>query len=212
MNIHEYQARTLLKAAGVPMLDGDVASTPPVAEAIARRLGGKVVVKAQVHAGGRGQGRRREAGRHAGRGRGCRRAHPGHADQGPHGAEGARGAGRGYRDRGICRPDHGPGDAAPGVHGESRGRDRHRGGRRHDAGEDPPPPGRSHATACCRTRRCLSRSSCTRTIAKVQRGGADHGTPLQGLHRQRLLARRDQSAGHHARRQGARARREDHHR
>ena len=49
MNIHEYQARTLLKAAGVPMLDGDVASTPPVAEAIARRIGGKVVVKAQVH-------------------------------------------------------------------------------------------------------------------------------------------------------------------
>ena len=55
MNIHEYQARTLLKAAGVPMLDGDVASTPPEAEAIARRIGGKVVVKAQVHAGGRGK-------------------------------------------------------------------------------------------------------------------------------------------------------------
>ena len=55
MNIHEYQARTLLKAAGVPMLDGDVASTPPVAEAIARRLGGRVVVKAQVHVGGRGK-------------------------------------------------------------------------------------------------------------------------------------------------------------
>ncbi len=55
MNIHEYQARALLKAAGVPMLDGDVAATPPVAEAIARRIGGPVVVKAQVHAGGRGK-------------------------------------------------------------------------------------------------------------------------------------------------------------
>ncbi len=55
MNIHEYQARTLLKAAGVPMLDGDVASTPPIAEAIARRIGGPVVVKAQVHVGGRGK-------------------------------------------------------------------------------------------------------------------------------------------------------------
>ena len=55
MNIHEYQARALLKAAGVPMLDGDVASTPPVAEAIARRIGGPVVVKAQVHVGGRGK-------------------------------------------------------------------------------------------------------------------------------------------------------------
>ncbi|HVX87305.1 MAG TPA: ADP-forming succinate--CoA ligase subunit beta [Gemmatimonadales bacterium] len=55
MNLHEYQARGLLKAAGVPMPDGDVASTPAEAEAIARRLGGTVVVKAQVHAGGRGK-------------------------------------------------------------------------------------------------------------------------------------------------------------
>ena len=55
MNLHEYQARELLKAAGVPMFDGGVASTPAEAEAIAARLGGTVVVKAQVHAGGRGK-------------------------------------------------------------------------------------------------------------------------------------------------------------
>jgi succinyl-CoA synthetase beta subunit len=55
VNIHEYQARALLKAQGIPMLDGDVASTPTEAEAIARRLGGTVVIKAQVHAGGRGK-------------------------------------------------------------------------------------------------------------------------------------------------------------
>ena len=55
MNLHEYQARTLLKVAGIPMFDGDVASTPTEAEAIARRLGGKVVIKAQVHSGGRGK-------------------------------------------------------------------------------------------------------------------------------------------------------------
>jgi succinyl-CoA synthetase beta subunit len=55
VNLHEYQARALLKAAGIPMLDGDVASTPTEAESIARRLGGKVVIKAQVHAGGRGK-------------------------------------------------------------------------------------------------------------------------------------------------------------
>ena len=55
MNLHEYQARELLKAAGVPMLDGGVATTPGEAEAIAARLGGTVVVKAQVHAGGRGK-------------------------------------------------------------------------------------------------------------------------------------------------------------
>jgi succinyl-CoA synthetase beta subunit len=55
VNLHEYQARALLKTADVPMLDGDVASTPSEAEAIARRVGGTVVVKAQVHAGGRGK-------------------------------------------------------------------------------------------------------------------------------------------------------------
>ncbi|HEX5385432.1 MAG TPA: ADP-forming succinate--CoA ligase subunit beta [Gemmatimonadales bacterium] len=55
MNIHEYQARALLKAQGIPMLDGDVATTPTEAEAIARRLGRTVVIKAQVHAGGRGK-------------------------------------------------------------------------------------------------------------------------------------------------------------
>jgi succinyl-CoA synthetase beta subunit len=55
VNLHEYQARALLKAAGIPVPDGDVATTPAEAEAIARRIGGRVVVKAQVHAGGRGK-------------------------------------------------------------------------------------------------------------------------------------------------------------
>ena len=55
MNLHEYQARELLMAAGVPMFEGGVASTPAEAEAIATRLGGGVVVKAQVHSGGRGK-------------------------------------------------------------------------------------------------------------------------------------------------------------
>ena len=55
MNLHEYQARAVLKAAGVPVPDGDVASTPGEAESLSRRIGGTVVVKAQVHAGGRGK-------------------------------------------------------------------------------------------------------------------------------------------------------------
>jgi succinyl-CoA synthetase beta subunit len=55
MNLHEYQARELLRKAGVPVPPGDVASTPAEARQIAQRLGGKVVVKAQVHAGGRGK-------------------------------------------------------------------------------------------------------------------------------------------------------------
>ena len=55
MNLHEYQARALLKAEGIPVPDGNVASTPAEVKAIAEQLGGKVVVKAQVHAGGRGK-------------------------------------------------------------------------------------------------------------------------------------------------------------
>ena len=56
MKIHEYQAKVLLREFGVPVPDGDVADTPAKARAIAQRLGGRVVVKAQVHAGGRGKG------------------------------------------------------------------------------------------------------------------------------------------------------------
>ena len=55
MKIHEYQAKALLREFGVPVPHGDVATTPADAKAVAARLGGRVVVKAQVHAGGRGK-------------------------------------------------------------------------------------------------------------------------------------------------------------
>lgn len=55
MNIHEYQAKDLLRVEGVPIPPGEVASTVAEVEAIARKIGGAVVVKAQVHAGGRGK-------------------------------------------------------------------------------------------------------------------------------------------------------------
>src|SRR6185369_11618782 len=55
MKIHEYQGKAILKGFGVPVPNGDVADTPARARAIAQTLGGKVVVKAQVHAGGRGK-------------------------------------------------------------------------------------------------------------------------------------------------------------
>ena len=56
MKIHEYQAKAILARHGVPVPRGDVAYTAAEAADIARRLGGKVVVKAQIHAGGRGKG------------------------------------------------------------------------------------------------------------------------------------------------------------
>jgi succinyl-CoA synthetase beta subunit len=55
VNIHEYQAKELLRAEGVPIPPGEVATTADEAEAIATSIGGPVVVKAQVHAGGRGK-------------------------------------------------------------------------------------------------------------------------------------------------------------
>jgi len=55
VNLHEYQARDILRRHGIPVPPGDVASTPAEAKAIAERMGGTVVIKAQVHAGGRGK-------------------------------------------------------------------------------------------------------------------------------------------------------------
>jgi succinyl-CoA synthetase beta subunit len=55
MNIHEYQAKEIFRAAGIPVPVGEVATTPAEVRAIAARYGVPVVVKAQVHAGGRGK-------------------------------------------------------------------------------------------------------------------------------------------------------------
>ena len=57
MNIHEYQAKALLAKFAIPLLKGGVAYTKDEAMDVARKLGGAVtVVKAQIHAGGRGKG------------------------------------------------------------------------------------------------------------------------------------------------------------
>jgi succinyl-CoA synthetase beta subunit len=56
MKIHEFQAKQILAEFGVPVPKGRVAKSPDDAKAIAVELGGKVVVKAQIHAGGRGKG------------------------------------------------------------------------------------------------------------------------------------------------------------
>jgi succinyl-CoA synthetase beta subunit len=55
MVIHEYQAKELLRKNGVPLPDGQVASTPEEAADIAHKMGKKVAIKAQVHVGGRGK-------------------------------------------------------------------------------------------------------------------------------------------------------------
>jgi succinyl-CoA synthetase beta subunit len=55
VDLYEYQGRELFARHGLPVLDGGVANTPEEARAIADRLGGRVVVKAQVKVGGRGK-------------------------------------------------------------------------------------------------------------------------------------------------------------
>ncbi|MDX2203510.1 MAG: ADP-forming succinate--CoA ligase subunit beta [Hyphomicrobiaceae bacterium] len=62
MNVHEYQAKELLKTYGVPVSAGGAAFTPDEAVKVAQSLPGPVyVVKAQIHAGGRGKGKFKEA-------------------------------------------------------------------------------------------------------------------------------------------------------
>src|SRR5205085_7671712 len=62
MKIHEYQAEELLAAAGAEVPRGIVASSRAEAQAAFDRMGGPVVLKAQIHAGGRGKGRFRDSG------------------------------------------------------------------------------------------------------------------------------------------------------
>jgi succinyl-CoA synthetase beta subunit len=61
MNVHEYQAKAILKDYGIPVPRGHAAFTPEEAVSVAKELGGGIaVVKAQIHAGGRGKGRFKE--------------------------------------------------------------------------------------------------------------------------------------------------------
>ena len=56
MNVHEYQAKQLMRKFGLKVLDGEVAKSVEEAVKGAEKIGGKIwVVKAQIHAGGRGK-------------------------------------------------------------------------------------------------------------------------------------------------------------
>lgn len=69
MNIHEYQAKAVLKGFGIPVSKGNIAFTATEARTAAQELGGPLwVVKSQIHAGGRGKGRFKELDKDAGGG------------------------------------------------------------------------------------------------------------------------------------------------
>ena len=69
MKIHEYQAKQLLKQYGVPVPQGQVASNPDEVREVAKTLGKRVVIKGQVHSGGRGKAGAVKLGRRCQRGR-----------------------------------------------------------------------------------------------------------------------------------------------
>ncbi len=201
MNLHEYQARALLKAAGIPVPDGDVASTPSEVESLARRIDGTVVVKAQVHAGGRGKAGGVKLAKTPAEALGNRGAHPRHADQGPDRAQGAGRARCGHRVGGLPRADPRSRLPATGVHGEPGRRHRHRGSGGQDAGEDHASPGGSALRAPA------APGDDPRLLPLQQRqagprGGRHHAPALQGVHGERGLARRNQPADHDTRRDG----------
>src|SRR5438046_9419211 len=72
MKIHEYQAKQLLAAAGAATPRGMVASSPGEAQKAFDQLGGPLVLKAQIHAGGRGKGRFKDSGKDFGGVKFCR--------------------------------------------------------------------------------------------------------------------------------------------
>ena len=55
MNIHEYQAYELFRSYGIPVPYGELAHDAETARSITEKLGGKSVIKAQIHSGGRGK-------------------------------------------------------------------------------------------------------------------------------------------------------------
>ena len=81
MKIHEYQAKDILARYGIPVQPGRVAHTPEEAEAIARELGGPVVIKAQVYVGGRGKAGGIQFGDTPEEARDCRRKSAGYGYQ-----------------------------------------------------------------------------------------------------------------------------------
>ena len=144
MKIHEYQGKELLRKYGVPVPRGIVARSPEEAYQAAKELGGDiVVVKAQIHAGGRGKGGGVKLARSADEAREIARQMLGMKlvthQTGPEGREVQRVLDRrrlADRQRVLSRHRARSRDGPSGVHGFVRGRHGHRRSRGEDAGKD----------------------------------------------------------------------------
>ena len=203
MKIHEYQAKAILARHGVPVPRGEVAFNAVEAGEIARRLGTPVVVvKAQIHAGGRGKGggvkiakspdeAEALARRMIGMTLITHQTGPGR----PRRLAGARRRGAADDARAVPEPRARSGVGQAGDDGQRRRRHGHRGGGRVDAGEDRQgvhraggrPRAVRGATARVRDR--------PRRPAGDQGGHADDGA-VRDLRRDRRVAGRNQPARH----------------
>ena len=226
MNIHEYQAKELLAKFGVPVPAGHAAMSVDEAVAAAAKLPGPLyVVKAQIHAGGRGKGKFKELGPDAKGGvrlaRIADEVRAAAADMlgntlvtiqtgaaGQAGQPALRHRRRRHRQGILPRSAGRPEERPDRLRRLDRGRHEHRGGRARHAREDPhastidpatgfmPHHGRAVAHALGLERRSR------------QAGAEGRETALRRLRRHRRRADRDQPAGGDRRRRAARARRQ----
>ena len=215
MKIHEYQAKAILAQYNVPVPRGEVAFTAEEAEAAAKKIGGSVVVKAQIHAGGRGKGGGVKVAKDAAEAARARRQDPrhdaGHAPDRagrPHRAAAADRRDAAHRARTVPRHRARPRAGQAGVHGVGRGRHGDRRGRRQDAGADPEGDDRAGPGLSAFQARKLAFGIGIPAGQRERRGGGHDGAG-QGLRRDGRLARRDQPVHPHQGRQGLRARRQD---
>ena len=217
VKIHEYQAKAIFRQFGVPVPRGEVAFAADEVYDIAKRLGGgTVVVKAQIHAGGRGKGGGVKLAKNpdeavADRAGRCSGMTLVTHQTGPEGRVVSRVLDRGGhadRARAVLQHPARPRRDAPDHHGERRRRHGHRGSRREDAGEDHPRARRSGD----RPHPVPDPQDRVRARARGRAGPegveADDGR-LRRVRRHRRLARRDQPAHRDRRRRPDRARRQD---
>ena len=226
MNIHEYQAKAILRQQGVRVPEGREVLRAEEAKAAAGELDGPIwVVKAQIHAGGRGKGRFREASAGGQGGVRIARSVSEAAEEaermlgrtlvthqtGPAGKQVNRvyiEEGSDHRPRALPRAARRPHHRRASPSSLDRGRHGHRGGRRHDAGEGADLRGRSGDRRAAPPRpqgrlRARARGRPGQAVRPADR----HALP--GVHVEGLLAARDQPARRRRRRQPALPRLQD---
>ncbi len=199
MKIHEYQAKEILRRYGVATPRGRVTDSPDEAAKICEELGRRCVVKAQIHAGGRGKGGGVKLAKSPEEAREVASQDPRHAARHPSDrprraarAQGARRGDGGHRPGAVPLHHPRPGPGQTRHHGVQPGRHGHRGGRGQGPEGDLPAGRRSPSG----DRAVPGPGGCERAgleRADSGQGGEARHRAGQGLSGYGRLARRDQS-------------------